>query len=152
MRIRTAILLGLFVLGSINVYLHWMVVSEGSIYETKGWDKEDLRQRRSFFIYDLLFAGAGAIYLSQMLSGWIKIALLVYAALHFVGHGYYVLFWNSNFKPMESVIQWSVTHPSQRALYDTPFWNTFNTIGTYADLGLHLSITVFAVYFLLLRP
>jgi hypothetical protein len=126
-----------------------MVVTEGNIYDTKGWDKEDLRHRRTFFLYDLLFAGAGALYLSQMLKGWAQLALLVYAALHFLGHGFYIAAWNSGSKPMESVLEWSVTHPSQRALHDTPFWNSFNEIGTYADLGLHATIAVLAAYFLL---
>lgn len=151
MRTESLILLGLFIVGAWNVYLHSMVLLEGRISSLHGWDTADLRSRRMFFLYDLVFALFGSIYLSQYLTGWWRFALLFYATVHCIGHGYYVLAWNTKSELMESVLEWSTLHPAQRPIFISPFWNEFNWWGTALDLGLHGTISILAAGLVILR-
>ncbi len=149
MRRELLLLTGILILGVWNVHLHWMVLTEGRITPNGGWDLHDIRDRRWFFLYDLLFAAGAALYLSTFLRGAAKVILLLYAFLHFLGHGYYICNWTSGEQTIESVLRWSVTHPAQRGLVDESWWNSFNWWGTAADLGLHATVAVLAAYFLI---
>jgi hypothetical protein len=143
------ILLLIFVFGIYNMYLHYMVLSEGRIALTHGFELEQIRQNRFFFIYDLLFAFGASLYLSTFLKGWSRILLLTYAVLHAIGHGYYIFIWESGDDAIETVLKWSTVHPSQREFAMSPWWNQFNWWGTLADLGLHTTVTVLAAGFLI---
>ena len=144
-----SLLLLIVLFGSYNVWLHYMVLTEGRISENRGFELHDIRQNRFFFIYDLLFALTASLYLSTFLRGWQRTTLITYAILHAIGHTYYILMWDSKTDAIETVLKWSTVHPAQRELVMSSWWNAFNWYGTLADLGLHATVTVLATVFFL---
>lgn len=126
-----------------------MVLTEGRISLNNGWDVGDIRQNRLFFVYDLLFALTASLYLSGFLKGLPKTALIVYACLHAIGHGYYILAWDSKDDSVETVLKWSTVHPSQREFEMSHWWNMFNWWGTTSDLTLHVIVTTLSGMFLI---
>jgi len=141
------ILFFIFIFGLYNVWLHYMVLTEGRISLNHGWDVSEIRQNRFFFIYDFLFALTASLYLSTFFKGLPKIALIVYAILHAIGHGYYIIAWESKNDLVETVLKWSTVHPNQREYAMSHWWNMFNWWGTTSDLTLHLIITVLSGVF-----